>query len=78
MIMKKSVQNMNRTELIFAIARYAPPSLYHKIILWPTENIRDLFVYYRQDTKVAARPFSIRGIEQRTIVVDEAGFSVKG
>lgn len=44
----KSPSKMNRPELIFAIARYAPPSLYHKITLWPTENIRDLFIYYKR------------------------------
>ncbi len=42
----KPLQEMNRTEIIVALAGYAHPSWYHDIIYFPTNMLRALLGYY--------------------------------
>lgn len=42
---------MNRTQIIFELARYCHPSYYHKILNWPTEGLEKLLDHYQQEKK---------------------------
>ena len=43
----KNTQEMNRTELIYTLARYAQPSWYHSILDWNDAQLRSLLTYYQ-------------------------------
>lgn len=45
----KKTQEMNRTELVYELARHAHPSWYHSLLDWPTHQLRALLAYYREE-----------------------------
>lgn len=46
----KKTADMNRTELIYEIARHASPIWYHSVLDWPTDQLRILLAYYRGES----------------------------
>lgn len=45
--MAKSIEKMNRVEVIFALRSYAHPSWYHSILSMPTDGLKALLTYYK-------------------------------
>lgn len=46
-----TVDAMNRTEVIFELARHAHPTWYHSLLNWPTYWLKALLSYYRNESK---------------------------
>jgi hypothetical protein len=46
----KKTKEMNRTELVYELARHAHPSWYHSLLEWRTGQLRSLLAYYRSET----------------------------
>ncbi len=43
---QKTVEQMNRPEIIFALKSYAHPDWYHAILVFPTNALRALLIFY--------------------------------
>lgn len=42
----KTIQEMKRHEIVFALGAYVHPSMYHGILNWPTEGLRLLLEHH--------------------------------
>lgn len=58
-------KEMNRPQIIWELARYAHPTWYHSLLEWPTEQLRGLLAYYRDESKVlpAGRIYVTKGLK---------------
>ena len=48
------IESMNRTEVIYELARYAHPTWYHRLLNWGTASLKSLLTYYRETKGVGA------------------------
>lgn len=42
---------MNRTEVIFDLARFSHPTWYHSLLSWSTPRLKALLMFYREDAR---------------------------
>lgn len=47
----KTIEQMNRTEVIEALRSVAHPSTFHSLLTWSTAHLKGLLAYYREDDK---------------------------